>query len=309
MSETTDHPATGDTDTGGPNGESDAPGGADASGERVAKEKHGLALRWMHWVNFPVLMVMIWSGMRIYWADVRDPYALGVGGLQLLEFWPESVEGFFELDRRLAKGLAFHLVFGWLFVINGVLWTLSLAWRGGWRRIVPDRRSLADAGRSLAHDLHLRREAPVQGKYNPMQQLTYSAVWVISALLVASGFAIYKPVQLSFLVTVLGGYDTARFVHFSATILLLAFFFVHVLQVVRAGWGNFASMVTGYRLADRHDPEVAPPSAFGPSDPDADARDADARDADVLDADRRERDAADAPDRHLDAHDDREVTT
>ena len=29
--------------------------------------KHPLAIRWMHWINFPVLFVMIWSGLLIYW--------------------------------------------------------------------------------------------------------------------------------------------------------------------------------------------------------------------------------------------------
>ena len=32
-------------------------------------EKHPLAIRWMHWINFPLLFIMIWSGLLIYWAD------------------------------------------------------------------------------------------------------------------------------------------------------------------------------------------------------------------------------------------------
>jgi len=31
--------------------------------------KHSLATRWMHWINFPLLFVMIYSGILIYWAD------------------------------------------------------------------------------------------------------------------------------------------------------------------------------------------------------------------------------------------------
>ena len=33
------------------------------------REKHPLATRWMHWINFPLLALMIWSGLMIYWAD------------------------------------------------------------------------------------------------------------------------------------------------------------------------------------------------------------------------------------------------
>lgn len=35
------------------------------------------AIRWLHWINFPLLFIMMWSGLRIYWAD--DVYAFGIG--------------------------------------------------------------------------------------------------------------------------------------------------------------------------------------------------------------------------------------
>ncbi|RZK29939.1 MAG: thiosulfate reductase, partial [Hymenobacter sp.] len=33
------------------------------------REKHSLAMRWFHWLNFPLLAIMIWSGLLIYWAN------------------------------------------------------------------------------------------------------------------------------------------------------------------------------------------------------------------------------------------------
>lgn len=217
----------------------------------VATRQHSLAVRWMHWINFPVLLVMMYSGMRIYWADLRDPFAIGLFGWQWFEFWPDGVNSALQLERRLARGIAFHLTFGWFFVLNGLAYVTYLATRGRWRTLVPDRAALRDAPKVLAHDLHLRAEAPRQGKYNAMQRIVYTLVIVMAALLVASGFAIYKPTQLAPLTWVLGGYETARFIHFSMTIGLMVFFVVHVLQVVRAGWRNFASMITGYRVERR----------------------------------------------------------
>jgi thiosulfate reductase cytochrome b subunit len=35
---------------------------------KVLEKKHPLAIRWFHWINFPVLAIMIWSGIMIYWA-------------------------------------------------------------------------------------------------------------------------------------------------------------------------------------------------------------------------------------------------
>jgi thiosulfate reductase cytochrome b subunit len=234
----------------------------------VAKKKHSLALRWMHWINFPVLMIMMYSGMRIYTSDPRDPYAIGIFGWEIFEFWPEAIDGrdeFLQLRGRLARGIAFHLNFGWLFVANGLAYLIYLSRKGNWRYLVPDRQGLRDIGKVLLHDLHLRKTAPPQGKYNAMQQLTYTLVIIMAAVLVLSGFAIYKPTQLSLLVTLMGGYGTARFLHFSTTIILMGFFLIHILQVIRAGWRNFASMVTGYRLEPR------PPQPVRKADSDADA--------------------------------------
>jgi hypothetical protein len=81
----------------------------------------------------------------------------------------------------------------------------------------------------------------------------------MALIIVVSGFAIYKPTQLYPLPLLFGGYQGARLVHFWMTIGLLLFFVVHVLQVVRSGWGNFRSMVTGYVIErDAPTPPVDP---------------------------------------------------
>jgi thiosulfate reductase cytochrome b subunit len=202
----------------------------------------------MHWINFPLLMIMIWTGYRIYWADLRDPFVLGVGDRSFFEFWPAWVNENLALERRLARGMAFHFSFGWLFTINGIAYGLY-TWRSGeWRQIVPERSSFRDSLQVFLHDLGIGRSRPLppQARYNGAQRLTYSAIIVLGAVEVLTGLAIYKPTQLSTLTSLFGGYESARFVHFAITIVFLAFFVVHLLQVARAGWPNFMSMVTGY---------------------------------------------------------------
>ena len=61
--------------------------------------------------------------------------------------------------------------------------------------------------------------------------------------------AIYKPAQLGWLAALFGGYTGARLIHFLLTIGYCAFFVVHLVQVVLAGWNNFRSMVIGYEPA------------------------------------------------------------
>ena len=187
---------------------------------------------------------MIWSGLRIYWAE--DVYAFGVGSWQWFAFFPEVVYDTLDLDRHLARGMAFHFSFGWLFVINGAAYVTYLTWSGEWRHILPDRKVPREALEVVAHDLHLRDEEPPKGRYNAAQRMAYTAVLVMAAILVVSGFAIYKPTQLHPLPLLFGGYQGARLVHFAMTIAIIVFIAVHVLQVIRAGWGNFRSMVTGY---------------------------------------------------------------
>jgi thiosulfate reductase cytochrome b subunit len=215
-------------------------------GEPVARLKHPRAIRWLHWINFPLLAVMIWSGLRIYWAE--DVYAFGVGSWQWFAFFPDVVYEKLDLNRHLARGMAFHFSFGWLFVINGVLYTAYLLYSGEWRHVLPDRRSIPEARDVVLHDLHLKSEAPTQGRYNAAQRISYTIVLGMAAIVVVSGFAIYKPTQLYPLPLLFGGYQGARLIHFSMTIGILVFFVVHLLQVARAGWGNFRGMVTGYEI-------------------------------------------------------------
>jgi thiosulfate reductase cytochrome b subunit len=65
-----------------------------------------------------------------------------------------------------------------------------------------------------------------------------------------TGLAIYKPAQLHWLTAAVGGYEWARFEHFWLTMGYVGFFAIHIGQVIRAGWANFRSMVTGYDLVE-----------------------------------------------------------
>jgi PAS domain S-box-containing protein len=66
------------------------------------RSKHPLAIRWFHWVNFPLLALMIWSGLWIYWAN--DVYRNGRvrmanrRALELLGYQLEEVMGRPVLD-------------------------------------------------------------------------------------------------------------------------------------------------------------------------------------------------------------------
>jgi thiosulfate reductase cytochrome b subunit len=217
---------------------------------RVATLTHRRGSRWMHWINFPLLVIMIYSGLRIYRAE--QVYAFGLFGWEWFKFFPVGFNDTLELNRRLARGLAFHLNFAWLFTLNGLAYAIY-TWRTGeWRKLVPSRRHLKDVVHVVLHDLHLRKEPPPsRGTYNEAQRVTYSLILFFGAVEIASGFAIYKPTQLGWLTWLMGGYTSARLIHFTAAAIFVVFFFVHILQVVRAGPRKFMSMINGYELSPR----------------------------------------------------------
>jgi thiosulfate reductase cytochrome b subunit len=189
---------------------------------------------------------MIWSGLMIYWAN--DVYRLGWGNKTILRFFPDSFYSALHLSFHLAKGMAFHFIFMWVFFLNGLLYVLYTIISGEWRLLIPDKHSFKEAWQVLLHDLHISKYMPPQGKYNAAQRIAYSSIIVFGFFSVITGLAIYKPVQLNWLCAICGGYKAARMEHFILVILYCLFFLVHIVQVILAGWNNFRGMVAGFEV-------------------------------------------------------------
>ncbi len=231
--------------------------------KRIVK-KHPLAIRWFHWINFPVLTVMIWSGLLIYWAN--DVYKLGWNDKTLLKFFPQSFYDALHIPFKLSTGMAFHFFFMWFFFLNGLLYVLYTIFSGEWRYLLPNRHSFKEAWQVVLHDLHIRKTAPPQDKYNAAQRIAYSSIVVMGMGSVITGLAIYKPVQFHLLCAMCGGYEAARIEHFILTLGYALFFLVHVGQVILAGWNNFQAMVTGFEVEKYEDlaPAAEPESIMLP---------------------------------------------
>ncbi len=205
------------------------------------QKKHLLMTRWNHWVNFPVLMIMIWSGFLIYWSY---PAYLIPGE------WLDQM----GMSYQLARGMGWHFVFGILFVTNGVLYVTYCLYSGHWRNLVPNRYSFKEAWQVLLHDLKIRR-SPLKKPllYNGAQRIIYSSVIVMALVAVLSGFAIYKPTQLSGLTFLFGGYQAARWIHHLISLAFILFFIVHLIQVFRSGWNAIRAMITGWEKIESED--------------------------------------------------------
>lgn len=240
----------------------DAPGLADAPARPATLRlvrKHALAIRWMHWINFPVLCTMIWSGLYIYYMDAdRGPngmihqgqtFRIGIGSVTLLRLFPEWFWTLLDASEpKMPRALGYHFLFMWFFVLNGAAYVLYTAISGEWRELLPNRASLREARAVVAYDLGLSKVKPPHGKYNAAQRITYTLIVAMGLGSALTGLAIYKSSQLHLLASLFGGYQGARWLHFWLTIGYVLFFIVHIAQVIRAGWRNFAAMISGYAI-------------------------------------------------------------
>jgi thiosulfate reductase cytochrome b subunit len=210
----------------------------------LVKRYHGL-VRLAHWLNAVFLVGMVASGLQIY-----NAYAhFGIRGNLLAV--PNPLEGtptphWATLGGWLAGGLNWHFMLAWPFVLTGLIYLTFLTISGEWRSLVFRPRDLGPALQMQLYYLRLRKDHPPQGKHNALQKAAYTFIVALGAISVLSGFAIYKPVQLSWLTALFGGYELARYWHFVAVWLFVGFTLLHVALVLLVDPASLRGMITGW---------------------------------------------------------------
>jgi thiosulfate reductase cytochrome b subunit len=194
---------------------------------------HPLVVRVTHWVNAVAIFVMVMSGWKIYDAspifNFMFPRWMTLGG------W-------------LGGALGWHFAAMWLLVGNGLIYVLFGIASGHFRHdFLP--LSPAAIWRDFRAALTFRL-AHRLGAYNAVQRLLYVGVILLGIGVVISGLAIWKPVQFQVITGLLGGYDTARIVHFAMMAGIVGFIVVHLMLVVLVP-STLPPMITG--RAPRHD--------------------------------------------------------
>jgi thiosulfate reductase cytochrome b subunit len=185
-------------------------------------------VRVTHWVNALAMLVLLGSGWQIYNASPLFPF-----------IFPSGI----TLGGWLAGALLWHFAAMWLLAVNGLIYVLLGIVTGRFRRkLIPIRPGevLTDAKAALTGTLAHENLAV----YNAVQKLLYLGIILIGGVIVLSGLAIWKPVQLQALTAAFGGYDTARYVHFFAMAAIVGFLVVHVIMSVVVP-SSLRAMVTG----------------------------------------------------------------
>lgn len=188
---------------------------------------HPLVVRITHWVNAAAVFCMLFSGWAIYNASPLFPFA-----------FPKWA----TLGGWLGGALAWHFAAMWVFALNGLAYALYGVFARHFSRSffpISPAAILRDAGAALRLRLAHRL-----GQYNAVQRLAYVVAFCLGVLLLASGLALWKPVQLQGLAGLFGGYEWARRVHFAAMAGLVGFILVHLALVLIVP-STLKAMITG----------------------------------------------------------------
>lgn len=184
--------------------------------EQRRTDIHPLVVRVTHWLNAGAVIVMIASGWQIYDASPIFPFT-----------FPAS----FTLGGWLGGALRWHFAAMWLLMANGLLYlTYGIASGRLRRKLLPIR--LREFKNDLLAALRGSLSHTDLSHYNAVQKLLYAGVIALLLLIVLSGLAIWKPVQLSWLTALFGGFQGARLVHFLAMAAIGGFVVIHVVMAM-----------------------------------------------------------------------------
>ena len=219
--------------------------------------RHSLATRLLHWVNALCVFLVLMSGLQIFNADPRlywgqfgaspDRALLAIGA-HGFPHWATIPSW-----QGLASGRRWHFFFAWLLVLNSLLYLLFSFISGHVRRdLLPTRSEIAPShlGRDIWNHLRLRfPRGEAAKRYNVLQKLAYfGVIFVLAPLILATGLTMSPGLDAAYpwLLTLFGGRQSARTIHFTAAMLVALFILVHLLMVVLAGpWNEVRSMITG----------------------------------------------------------------
>ena len=229
--------------------------------ETVSKLRHSLLVRVTHWITALCFLLLLLSGVeliishpRFYWGEDGNSLTPSLFDIPIPSSRPYVKTGYnFVLPDQNGWSRSLHFQTAWIVVFTGLLYAASILRSGYLRKsLLPTAADLSWDRFSGAIKNHLRFKPPGEGEvwsYNVLQRIAYLfVIFGLFPILIWTGLAMSPSITAAFpfLVEVVGGQQSARTIHFFATIGLVLFFFVHVLMVYLAGFTKrVRTMITG----------------------------------------------------------------
>ncbi len=200
----------------------------------ATRKLHPKSIRAMHWINAVAMIVMIGSGWGIYNDSVI------VSGLHF--------PGAITLGNWAPQHLQWHFAAMWVLMLNGLAYLIYGFATGRFReRLLPIR--AADIKQTIRETLRLKLAHEDLTVYNAVQKILYLVVILAGLVQVVTGLAIWKPVQLAFVIDLFGGFQGARIAHFAGMAVIVGFLVVHVLLALLVPRTLWAMLSGGPRVA------------------------------------------------------------
>ena len=242
------------------------PSSASAVSATTVRPRHSAVVRLTHWITTLAFLALLVSGVeilishpRFYWGETGNILTPPLFQLPIPASRATVPTGYgYVLPDQNGWSRYLHFQSAWVAVLTGLLYVAFGLLSGHFRRnLLPARADLSRKGFSIVIAQHLRfRPASEQEarSYNVLQRLTYLLViFVLFPLIMWTGLAMSPAVASATpaVVTVLGGQQSARTIHFFVSVFLVLFLLVHVVMVCLAGFrSRVRAMITGLPATD-----------------------------------------------------------
>ena len=229
--------------------------------------RHSALVRVTHWVTTLCFVALLVSGIeilishpRFYWGETGNVLTTPLFQLPIPSSRALVPTGYgYVLPDQNGWSRYLHFQAAWLLVLTGVLYAIFSLFTGRLRRdLLPGKGDLSWRVLSTEIANHLRFKRPSEAEawsYNVLQRLTYLfVIFVLVPLVIWSGLAMSLAFASAFpaSVTLLGGQQSARTIHFFVTLALVLFLLVHVVMVCVAGFrSRMRAMITGKAGTDK----------------------------------------------------------
>jgi len=228
--------------------------------------RHSVLVRVTHWITALCFLALLVTGIeivishpRFYWGETGNVLTTPLFQLPIPSSRRLVPTGYgYVLPDQNGWSRALHFEAAWIAVLTGLLYAISGLLTGHfWKDLLPRRADLSWRAllTSIAKPLRFERPSEEEASsYNVVQRLTYVfVIFVLFPLVIWTGLALSPALISAFpaLVTLLGGRQSARTIHFFVSVALVLFLLVHVAMVCLAGFkSRTGAMITG-RTATR----------------------------------------------------------
>ena len=237
------------------------PSSASAVTATTVPARHSALVRVTHWITTLSFLALLVSGVeilishpRFYWGEAGNALSPPLFKLPIPASRSSVPTGYgFVLPDQNGWSRYLHFQAAWVVVLTGLVYVVAGLFTRHFRKnLFPDGADLSAQRLSVAIANHLRFKPPSEAEawsYNALQRLTYLfVIFVLFPLVIWTGLAMSPAIASVFpaAVTVFGGQQSARTIHFFVSMSLFLFLLVHIVMVWLAGFRNrMRAMITG----------------------------------------------------------------